>query len=291
MAANHYLLDRIEGIFENTKWKTITQGTELQVQNSSIPELLTTVSVVPASITIPQLRCPEASLGEIKDVIQVKTQMPFQINKMLNDEHGAVILGNKLAGTGSLHRESGEYFVVTRATIYEGEHEDVVGQTVSFLLNSITFDYETIAQGLAIVAGRGDTPGDVGGSAWTSSDLKNTYENLRNICVCTYDDTGITAEFPIVPGATSAAVGDQDTALLRIRTDVLHPYWGAGLFCALEFPYRLGGDGFSLHGSLNRLNGHEFYWHDRPPHYGACADEKTPVLTGGKWWRRRESNP
>jgi len=270
MAANHYLLDTIQGVLEGTEWNASNQGTVLHLQHSTSPDLVGAVSVVPASIR-------ETPIGTISDVIQVTTKLPPAISQFFKDDPKGVLLGNKVASTGALYAEDGEYYVGSRATIYEGEDVEVISLSVNFLVLAVCGGYESISQGLRILMG-GEAPDHsaLGGSAWTSAEIEDTHSKLLNICVCTSDGAGITAEFPLAPGAMSAAVGDQNTALFQIHTDVPHPHWGPGLFCSVEFPYchpdspvGLGKDDGALIEALNHLNRLEMHQHDRPPHYGA----------------------
>ena len=128
MAANHYLLDTIQGVLEGTEWNASNQGTVLHLQHSTSPDLVGAVSVVPASIR-------ETPIGTISDVIQVTTKLPPAISQFFKDDPKAVLLGNKVASTGALYAEDGEYYVGSRATIYEGEDVEVITQNFGIFVS------------------------------------------------------------------------------------------------------------------------------------------------------------
>ena len=106
---------------------------------------------------------------------------------------------------------------------------------------------------------------DASESRWSrTAEFEEVQSKLDKKFACSASKTGITVEFPWENGAISAVMGHK-TALLEIRTDNKHPYFGAGLFCKLTLPITPI-DKIELSNSLNM---HEFSLEDAPPLVGS----------------------
>lgn len=105
-------------------------------------------------------------------------------------------------------------------------------------------------------------------SEWNEQDFEQGEGYLSRLCVCTTGGMGLSAEFPLVEGAVSAASGDHGTALFQMMADEPHPELGGGLFCLLQMPHQVK-DEDALHQICLRLNAMEMADDVLPPHFGA----------------------
>jgi len=68
-------------------------------------------------------------------------------------------------------------------------------------------------------------------------DFDYVKSNLSEFCVCTGGGLGLTAEFGLRPGATTALVDGPRTALWQLEAEQPHPDLGGGLLCRLHMPH------------------------------------------------------
>lgn len=111
---------------------------------------------------------------------------------------------------------------------------------------------------------------NMGKSAWTEEEFRFVRSELSKDCVCTAGDLGLTAEFGLRSGATSAALGDHQTALWRLSAKDPPPEHGGGLLCTLQMPHCVAPD--RLPDILQDLNRREMSPTDQPPHFGAWCE-------------------
>jgi hypothetical protein len=247
-------LDDLRTAINQTNLKTSREGNSLIVQNAN---LITRIDVVPPA----NRECGGAT---IEAVVQIKTQLPKEIVGAFLSDLRLVGTINAVATLGAVTVEKDRCFIGSRLTIYEQENAwnlhfalllfTIIGAADSFL-GSIrrVFNNEEPLRG---------------GSAWTQQDLSLVESSLSKICVCTTGGLGLTSEFSLRNGATTALYGDHHTALWRILADQPHPALGGGLFCLLELPHRIV-DESRIGPILNQLNQMEMAPHDLPPHFGA----------------------
>jgi hypothetical protein len=190
-------------------------------------------------------------------------------------ENSTTAAFNAFAALGALYSDRGTIQLGSRLTIYE---EDVValdgcfhGDTWGELYFPLLV-FTAIAGNEAILGGMRRTMATeaprVGDSDWSEQDFEQVEGYLSRLCVCTTGGTGLSAEFPLVEGAVSAAGGHHGTALFQMMTDEPHPELGGGLFCLLQMPHQVK-DADALHQICMRLNAMEMAADDLPPHFGA----------------------
>jgi hypothetical protein len=199
----------------------------------------------------------------IKAVVQVRSHLPSQLAAMIPNPEMTVGM-NSLAALGAVTVDENGAYVGSRLTMYEGE------EAWDVKLPLLLFAATTGAASL-LGAMRQAVSGEKvkrAASAWKKGDFAELDSLLSRRCVCTADSSGLTAEFGLDDQATSAVMGDHDTALWRIRNDQPHPELGGGLFCLLELPQRLP-DAAALDRALVELNRREMAPEDLPPHFGA----------------------
>lgn len=207
--------------------------------------------------------------GTIRAVVRMTAELPAPLHQFFtNDLEKSLATFNSFAALNSLYLDSGKILTGSRLTIYEQEDS-----WKSLHLPLLVF---TILGGTEAILGAfrrtmtGEAP--VGGeSEWDQHDLEQVVSTLNRFCVCTGGGLGVTAEFPLVDEAVSAAQGDRQTALFQQMADQPHPELGGGLFCLLQMPHQLAGEG-RLNKVCSELNKMEMEGEDLPPHFGAwCA--------------------
>jgi hypothetical protein len=247
-------LDDLKNAINQTNLKASRDGNSLIVRNAN---LITRVDVV-----LPVDReCDDATINA---VVQVKTELPKELSASLLSSRQIAGTINKMATLGALTIERDRCFIGSRLTIYEQENAwnlhfglllfTIIGAADSFLgALRRTFTKQKRSKGI---------------SAWTEEDINSVESYLSRFCMCTTGGVGLTAEFSLTEGETTATFGHQHTALWQIFGDQPHPEIGGGLFCILDLPHRVD-DESRLNAVLNRLNQMEMSPQDLPPHFGA----------------------
>jgi hypothetical protein len=219
----------------------------------------TRVEVVPAA--------PGATKDEpIKAVVQVTTELPAPIQRMMKGrEIESAAAFNPMAALGALTFDKSRIYIGSRLTIFE--REDAWRQLyLPLLLFTIIGGTEGILGAMRRTFG-GEPPRE-GDSEWDEDEFESLEEMMSRFCVCSSGGLGFTAEFALQQGATSAAAGHHNTALLQLRADQPHPELGGGLFVLLQLPHRLPGTR-DVQEMCARLNALEMEAVDLPPHFGA----------------------
>jgi hypothetical protein len=130
----------------------------------------------------------------------------------------------------------------------------------------------------AIQAMVGNREARGGESVWTVEDFDYVQSSLSKFCVCTGGGLGLTAEFGLRPGATTAMLDGPRTALWQLKAEQPHPDLGGGLLCLLHMPHSVARE--RLPGILQELNRREMAPRDQPPHFGAwCQGNSGNTLT------------
>jgi hypothetical protein len=208
----------------------------------------------------------ESENGPIRAVVRITTDLQREILPMFEgQEYSKTGVFNAFAALGALYSDGGTIQLGSRLTIYE--EEDSWGALHLPLLL-----FTTIVGNEAILGGMRRTMSTeaprVGDSDWSEQDFEQVEGYLSRLCVCTTSDMGLSAEFPLVEGAVSAAGGHQGTALFQMMADEPHPELGGGLFCLLQMPHKVEGED-ALHQICMQLNTMEMAADDLPPHFGA----------------------
>jgi hypothetical protein len=216
---------------------------------------------------------------EISEIVTVRTVLSDALQ-----DYGDVAFAqlNMFASLGAMVRDpaTGGVCVASRFSAFVGDDDAWRLYTMVIALAAIVQ-----ADGIILAAGKRtiDLPGWSEPSAWTGEDFAYAEERFRSIGLyATHDETGLTAEIPWVPGALSAALGD-DTALLTFSGTQPHPALGNGLFYKLELPVALAED--ELTRLANVLNNKELAAIDAPPFFGAwCVTPRTQHLAYVGFW-------
>ena len=222
------------------------------------------VEVVP-----PETR--ESENGPVKAVVRMITELPAPIiNLFKGKEAEAIAAFNSFAALGALTYDNGKIFIGSRLTIYEQEDS---WRTLHLPLLMFT----TICGSEAILGGIRRTFGSEarrgGESKWDDHDFDDVEGYLTKVCVCSTGSKGLTAEFGLSEGATSAMIGDHKTALFQMSGNEPHPELGGGLFTVLQLPHQVA-DEERLQQICMQLNKMEMAAHDLPPHFGAWCQGK-----------------
>jgi hypothetical protein len=215
----------------------------------------------------------EAENRPIRAVVRMTTELPRQVIELFKKEDypEATVAWNAFAALGALSWERGKFFVGSRLTIYEADAEDAWRSLhLPLLFATIVCGTEAILGGIRRALTNEGPRG--GASEWTESDFEQVKNHLSRVCVCTTGGLGLTAEFGLVKGAVTAAVGDK-TALFQMMADQPHPELGGGLFCLLQMPHELP-DQKRLQQVCVQLNNMEMAAQDLPPYFGAWCKGK-----------------
>lgn len=218
----------------------------------------------------------ESENGPIRAVVRMTTDLQRKLLPMFQGrENSTTAVFNAFAALGALYSDRGTIQLGSRLTIYE---EDIVALDGRFhgdswgTLHLPLLLFTTIVGNEAILGGMRRTMATeaprVGDSDWSDQDFEQVEGYLSRVCTCTTGGMGLSAEFPLVKGAVSAAGGHQETALFQMTADEPHPELGGGLFCLLQMPHQVK-DEDALHQICMRLNTMEMAADDLPPHFGA----------------------
>jgi hypothetical protein len=198
----------------------------------------------------------------LQAVVQITTDLSGNLPKSLLTPE-ALILLNRVAVLGAITLENGRCFVGSRLTVFE--QYPAWNLYIPFLLFTVISGSES--QLGAIHRALGNKEDEPGESAWTADDFGDIQSRLSESCACTASNTGLTAEFGLRPGTTSATAGHHMTALWQLKADEPHPEIGGGLRCTLHMPHRVNPE--RLPEILVDLNRREMAPRDQPPHFGA----------------------
>jgi hypothetical protein len=213
----------------------------------------------------------ESENGPIKAVVRIFSGLPSPILALFKENHSETIPAfNSFAALGALTHDKGELFIGSRLTIYEKED---AWQTLHLPL----LFYILICGSEAILGGLRHTfkeEAPLGSeSQWKDNQFEAVKQHLSRFCVCSTGGGGLTAEFSLSMGATSAIAGDHKTALFQMTTKDPHPELGGGLFTVLQMPHLIN-DQKRLEQICMQLNKMEMAAHDLPPHFGAWCPGK-----------------
>ena len=220
------------------------------------------------SVTKLQVFAPngdKTSKDAIQSVIQVTTDLPENLPSSFFTPQSLKIL-NQAALLGAITLENGRCFIGSRLTVLEQKQNwDLY---IPFLLFTLISGSECHLGAILITMGTGTA--NMGESDWTEHDFQFVQSELSKDCVCTVGDLGLTAEFGLRAGATSAAFGHHQTALWQLSAKDPHPENGGGYFARLQMPHRVAPD--RLPDILQDLNRREMSFTDQPPHFGAWCE-------------------
>lgn len=246
-------LDMVLAALNNTNLKARQEGDSLIVQH---PSFITRVDVIP-----PANR--ESEKGPIQAVVLIRTPLPAEVASMFTKPEMTSAM-NAMTTVGALTAESGKVFVGSRLTMYENENAWNIHFPLILIATISGTDSILGAMRRMMTREEGaDSP-----SSWTEDEFETISSYLSRMCVCTTGGLGLTAEFGLRVGETSAIAGDHRTALWELRADQPHPEMGGGLFCLLQMPHQLKNE-TRLDEVLLQLNRMEMAPHDVPPHFGA----------------------
>jgi len=212
-------------------------------------------------------------LDPIKAVVKIKTELPAQIVRGLNlAKPDSVAMLNSFAALGALCYENGNAYIGSRLTIYGAEDAAWKSLHLPFLLFTTILGAEAQLGGLRRALSKEPVRG--GRSAWSEDDFAPVVALLSRSSVCTSGGLGVTAEFPLKPGETTAAFGSQSTALFQLIGDQPHPEVGGGLFSLLQLPHNINEENRLIQVCAH-LNKSEMEAKDLPPHFGAWCPSNT----------------
>lgn len=183
-------------------------------------------------------------------------------------DHKVLMDFNGFASLGSLTNGESSVAVESALTVFEGER---AWATLQQPLIEAAVLYSAGGILGAIRRSAADEPGEQGASAWTRADFVAVESMLSRMCVCNADDSGLTAEFGVAQGSTTALLGHHNTALYQQMPGQSHPHLGGGLLCQIEMPQRYS-DAETLAEVCARLNVLEMTTIDQPPHFGAWCE-------------------
>ena len=222
---------------------------------------------------------------EISEIISIKSDLPEQMSGMNNSQ---ITVFNTLTALGALVRDkdTGHLNMVSRLSIFQGDDASwklytpliiIIALLQSdALLNAIRqqMGLETINLGLP----EHDQP-----SRWAGEEFDFAAFQLNQIGVLAFaGKNNLSAELPLAQDSVSAINGDE-TSLLQIKSDIVHPSVGSGLFYKLELPIWFEKD--ELVYFANKLNQTEMESVDSPPFVGAwCSQLDTGRLSYVGFW-------
>lgn len=207
----------------------------------------------------------------IRAVVRVLTTLPIELSNQggLATAAGAAML-NSFSSLGAVTAPSHRLTVGSRLTIFEGEDQAWAPLHLPLLAFTILGASEAVLGGFRRALSQ--LPPRPGRSDWTDGDLSQVQRLLSRASVCTGGAGGLTAEFGLVDGAVSAAVGHRATSLFQMTTAEGHPEMGGGLFCLLRLPHVIHEEA-RLQQICEMLNTRELDALGQPPHFGAwCPD-------------------
>ena len=222
---------------------------------------------------------------EVSEVVTVSTAAP-EADVSFSDMQ--ITASNRFAALSALVRDekNNNLRIVSRLSAYKGD--DAAWELYSPLLASTAvLQGETFAKSLGQAVGLPQEPLIIPEmdqpNRWCIDDFDMVIEPLKkNGVFANAGETGLTAEFPLEPGAISVFFGDK-TSLLTFQTDTPHPALGNGLFVKLELPMRFPIKELSR--IANKLNWVELESIDAVPFIGAwTASLHTNTLAYVCFW-------
>ena len=208
----------------------------------------------------------DAESDAIKAVVRIVTKLPVSLETLFKDTPFSIVTQfNQFAALGALSFHDGGIVMSSRLTIYKQEDAWRTLQ-LPLLAYSIMSGAEAILGAIRRTLRK--EPNCLGESAWTDQNFETVKGYLSRLCVCTTGGGGLTAEFGLKDGATSALVGDHKTALFQMFSQQPHPELGGGLLNVLQMPHQVDDD-IRLENVCVQLNKMEMSAHDLPPHFGA----------------------
>ena len=222
---------------------------------------------------------------EISEIITIRSDLPEQMSGLNNSQ---ITIFNTLTALGALVRDkdTGHLNMASRLSIFQGDDASwklytpliiIIALLQSdALLNAIRqqMGLETINLGLP----EHDQP-----SRWAGEEFDFAAFQLNQIGVLAFaGENNLSAELPLAHDSVSAINGDE-TSLLQIKSDIVHPSVGSGLFYKLELPIWFEKD--ELVYFANKLNQTEMESVDSPPFVGAwCSQLDTGRLSYVGFW-------
>jgi len=248
------ILDQLAAFLAGT---TLTTSRERGVLVVKHEHFATRVEIVPGDGS-------DSPMGPIEAVVQIRTDLPEEMARMIAQNPKLGRLMNRMASCGALTFDGERPFIGSRLTILKSDNAWNI--QAPMILTAIIGAAEAMLSGTkkALLGQAGGT----GKSVWQARDFEQLEGRFSAQCVCFSDEVGFSAEFPLRLGAASATVGDAATALWKITSDEPHPVAGGGIFCALELPHRLT-NVERLAQILAQLNRFEMQPQSLPPHFGA----------------------
>jgi hypothetical protein len=262
------------------KIKTSRDGVAIEKRKIRFPagQSETVLEVTPV-----HLQTPDGL--EVSEVITVSTAV-LEADVSFSDIQITAV--NRFAALSASVRDEkdGTLRIVSRLSAYKGD--EAAWELYSPLLASTAvLQGETFAKSLGQVVGLPQEPLVIPQmdqpSRWRIDDFDAAIEPLKkNGIFANAGETGLTAEFPLEPGAFSAMLGDK-TSLLTFQTDMPHPALGNGLFVKLELPMQFPMEELSQ--IANKLNWVELESIDAVPFVGAwTASLGTNTLAHVCFW-------
>ena len=250
-------LGDLQAMLAPTTIKTTLKGNVLLARHE---QYTVRIEVVP-----PATR--ESENGPIRAVVRLTTDLQRKLLPMFQGRgNSTTAVFNAFAALGALYSDGGTIQLGSRLTIYEEDEHLWLTLHLPLLL------FTTIAGNEAILGGMrrsmATEAARVDDSDWSDKDFEQVKDYLSRLCVCTTGSLGLSAEFPLVEGAVSAAGGHHETALFQMIADEPHPELGGGLVCLLQMPHQVK-DEDALHQICMQLNTMEMAADDLPPHFGA----------------------
>ena len=222
---------------------------------------------------------------EVSEIVSIRSDLPEQLSDLNNKQ---ITLFNTTTALGALvqDKDTGCVNIVSRLSIYQGDDAawKLYTPLIAYIallqsdamLNAIRWQMgiETVNLGL---------PEQNQASRWSEAELDLAATQLNQIGILAFaDKDGLSAEIPISPDTVSAIMGDE-TSLLQIQTDIVHPAIGSGLFYKLELPICFEED--ELVYFANKLNHTEMESVDAPPFVGAwCSQLDSGRLSHVGFW-------
>lgn len=247
-------LEDLQAAINSTNLTAIREGDALVVQHDRF--------ITRVEVSAPEIA--ETMDANISAIVRIKSILPAELSQIFGSKTFATTM-NSMATLGALMVDNGRHVVASRLTVYEGHDNWSLDLGLIFL--SVISSAETIMGATRKVLAK-EQPRQTGPSAWTESDFEFVASYLSRVCVCTTGGLGLTAEFGIRSGQTSAAAGHHYTALWQMMADQPHPEMGSGLFCLLNMPHEISNKD-RLDYVLAELNRLEMQGNDLPPHFGA----------------------
>jgi len=212
----------------------------------------------PAEIRVLAPQEPPLDECQMEAVIVARTRLPDSVPAG-NPDTCAYL--NCAAALGALANVNGAPWVVSRLTTYEGEH--AWGLHGLLVARAAAISPDALFPGKQASSGSRDDR-----EAWPEADFAQLQARFGGRFHCSTWESSFTAEFALRNGSGAAALGDEHTALLTMKSVGRHPALGLGLQVLLELPHR-----FDRIDRLPRLIADLNAWEAQPgdmvPHYGA----------------------